>query len=56
MIRLYVKIPDEFVCVILQDSCFDMVGPYGIILCCYYKRFTFSLKFSFSFLHPRFLV
>ena len=24
-------------------SCFDMIGPYGVVLCCYEERFSFSL-------------
>ena len=34
----------------------DIVSPYGVILCRYPKRFTFSLKASFSQLCPRFLI
>ena len=34
-----------FYCLIY--SYFDMVSPYSVILCCYYKRFCFSLKVSF---------
>ena len=28
--------------------CFDIVGSYGIVLCCYQKKFCFSPKVSFS--------
>ena len=36
--------------------CFDIVGPYGVILCCSLKRFSFSLNVSLSLPRPRFLV
>ena len=29
-------------------SRFDMIGSYGVVLCCYKERFCFSLKVSFS--------
>ena len=29
-------------------SCFDKVGPYGTVLCCYLSRFSFSLKVPLS--------
>ena len=29
-------------------SCFDIVSPYGVVLCYYQKRFRFSLKVSIS--------
>ena len=28
-------------------ACFDIVGPYNVILCCYQKRFSFILRFPF---------
>ena len=30
------------------DFRFNIIGPYDVILCCYQKRFSFSLKVSFS--------
>ena len=33
------------------NSYFDMIGSYGVALCCYWKRFSFSFKVSF-FSHP----
>ena len=30
------------------SSCFDMVGPYSVVLCSYWERFGFSLKISLS--------
>ena len=33
-----------------------MIGFYGMVLCCYSKRFSFSLKVSFSLPRPGFLV
>ena len=30
---------------------FDMVGPYGVVMWCYWKRFSFFLKVSFSYPH-----
>ena len=36
--------------------CFAMVGPYGVVLCCYQNRFSFSLKVSLSYPRPGFLV
>ena len=36
--------------------CFDIVSPYGVVLCCYRKRFRFSLKVFFSKKCPSFLV
>ena len=36
--------------------CFDIVGPYGVILCCNLKRFSFFLKFSIFQPLPSFLV
>ena len=32
----------------LINSRFNMIGSYGVVLCCYWERFFFSLKFSFS--------
>ena len=33
-------------------SCFDMIGPYGIILSCYLKRFSLFLQvFLFNYVH-----
>ena len=40
----------------LDCSCFDIVCPYGVVLCCSQKRFSFSVKVSFSWLCPNFLV
>ena len=44
-------------------SCFDMIGPYGVVLSCYKLRFSFSLKDKYyyhllfdSFSHPRYLM
>ena len=28
--------------------CFDIVSPYGVVSCCYLKRFSFSLTISLS--------
>ena len=29
-------------------SSFDMFGPYGVVLCCYKKRYSFFLKVFLS--------
>ena len=40
----------------LVYSCFDIVSPYGVVLCYYQKRFTFSIKVSLSKPRPSFPV
>ena len=30
------------------DFCLNIIGPYGVVLCCYLKRFSFSGKVSIS--------
>ena len=37
-------------------SCFDMIGLYSVILCCYQEIFCFSLKVSLSLQRPCFLM
>ena len=31
----------------LNYFCFNIIGPYGVVLCCYLKRFSFSVNVSF---------
>ena len=63
---LYLLVVDRFVSITtlsisaillrLFYSCFGILSPYGVVLCWYQKRFSFSLKISFSSPCQSFLV
>ena len=38
--------PTLLLCII--DSCFNIIGYYSVVLCCYKKRFSFSYEVSLS--------
>ena len=33
---------------IFTSTVYNIISPYGVVLCCYQKRFSFSLKVSLS--------